>query len=456
MEFVYRRAYATLTGPYGPIDHGGTLKVSWGVDKGWTWSCQPKTPVPIRHARDAVYLITMYDGRGNSLTTPDLVALPRTKRWSLGISSPRVPSLSGVDLTTFKQGKRNQSFPSFRATTSEFLLETLATRAGISISGIPDWYIGEEEVKGETLASAIQRLQKAVAYDALVGTDGAITLTAWEAAGDPLDFAIANIEERYDPSQIFTGVRLGKRSSRPNSGTQRYEYDHADSYVQELSTPLTGPDVEYGNDLISEVLMAVAFFDADPGDPEAGLVEFFGFTGPWGTPSVPAYATSGTGIATHMVVETYNIGAPYPVKALLIVNGTPYDEEDPPPAGVDLQFLYPVPNGDPEDPETYDTSLGDWPSNQDAIDPLFQGQGQAIDRYPSYLDKLNALGGGDSLAIDGTFHLGVRPLQRYTHQIDNAAGDGLEDAEYKVWDISWDVGAIQTQLTLLRVTVEAP
>lgn len=456
MEFVYRRAYATLTGPYGPIDHGGTLKVSWGVDKGWTWSCQPKTPVPIRHARDAVYSITMYDGRGNSLTTPDLVALPRTKRWSLGTSSPRVPSLSGVDLTTFKQGKRNQSFPSFRATTSEFLLETLATRAGISISGIPDWYIGEEEVKGETLASAIQRLQKAVAYDALVGTDGAITLTAWEADGDPLDFAIANIEERYDPSQIFTGVRLGKRSSRPNGATQRYEYDHADSYVQELSTPLTGPDVEYGNDLISEVLMAVAFFDADPGDPEAGLVEFFGFGGPWGTPSVPAYATSGTGIATHMVVETYNIGAPYPVKALLIVNGTPYDEEDPPPAGVDLQFLYPVPNGDPEDPETYDTSLGDWPSNQDAIDPLFQGQGQAIDRYPSYLDKLNALGGGDALAMDGTFHLGVRPLQRYTHQIDNAAGDGLEDAEYKVWDISWDVGAIQTQLNLVRVTVEAP
>lgn len=451
MEFHYRRAYATLTGPYGPIDHGGTLKVSWGVDKGWTWSCQPKTPVPIRHARDAVYSITMHDGRGNSLTTPDLVALPRTKRWSKNTSGPRVPSLSGVDLTTFKQGKRNQSFPSFRATTSEVLLETLATRAGISISGIPDWYIGEEEVKGETLASAIQRLQKAVAYDAVIGTDGSITLTAWEASGDPLDFAIANVEERYDPSQIFTGVRLGKRSSRPNNATQRYEFDHADSFQQELSAPLTGPDADPGNDVGTATISAVAFYDGDPLAPETGLVQFLSFPGPWPTPVGPSIASSETGIATHMVVKTESIGAPYPVKALLVVTGTPYDEEDPPPAGVDLQFLYPVPNGDPEDPETYDTSLGAWPSNQDAIDPLFQGYGQAEERYPAYLEKLNMA--GDQLAIDGTFHLGPRPLQRYTHQIDNAAGDGLEDAHYKVWEIAWDPGGLQTQITLVRVEV---
>lgn len=453
MNFNYRHAYATLTGPYGPIDHGGTLKVSWGVDKGWIWSCQPKTPVPIRHARDAVYSITMHDGYGNSLTTPDLVALPRTKRWSKNTAGPRVPSLSGVDLTTFRQGKRNQSFPSFRATTSEFLLETLATRAGISISGIPNWYIGEEEVKGETLASAIQRLQKAVAYDAVTGTDGAITLTAWEAVGEDLNFPIANIEERYDPSQVFTGVRLGKRTSRTNNATQRQLFDHADSFARELAAPLLGPSANTGNDMGALAIMACAFFDADPGDPEAGLVAFQSFTGPWGTPSVPAYATSETGIATHIVVETYNVGYAYPLEALLVITGTPYDEEDPPPDGVDLAFLYPVPNGDPEDPETYDTSLGPWPSNQDAIDPLFQGYGQAEERYPSYLDKLNALGGGDVLAVDGTFHLGPRPLQRLTHQIDNLAGDDLIDAEFKVWDISWDLGAIQTQLNLVRVTV---
>lgn len=453
MAFNYRGPYATLTGPYGAIDHGGTLKVGWGADKGWTWSCTPKSLPPIRHARDAVYSITMHDGYGNTLTTPDLVALPRSKRWSKNKSSASVRTLSGVDLTTFKQGKRNQSFPSFRATTSEFLLETLATRAGISISGIPNWYIGEEEVKGETLASAIQRIQKAVAYDAVTGTDGAITLTAWEAVGADLDFPIANIEERYDPSQVFTGVRLGKRTSRPNNAVQRYEFDHADSYQITLSNPLTGPDADPGNDMGFSTVSAVAFYDGNPLVPESGLVNFLSFEGPWATPTTPAIATSETGIATHMVVKTESIEQPYPLKALLIVTGTPYDEEDPPPDGVDLAFLYPVPNGDPEDPETFDTSLGDWPSNQDAIDPLFQGYGQAEERYPSYLDKLNALGGGDTLAIDGTFHLGPRPLQRYTHLIDNPAGDDLIDAAYKVWEISWDLGAIQTQINLVRVTV---
>lgn len=448
--FTHRRAWATLTGPYGPIDHGGTLKVSWGADRGWTWSCQPKSLPPIRHARDAVYSITMHDGYGNSLTTPDLVALQRSKRWARNVSGPSVRSLGGVDLTTFKQGKRNQSFPSFRATTSEFLLETLATRAGISISGIPNWYIGEEEVKGETLASAIQRIQKAVAYDAVTGTDGAITLTAWEDVGEDLDFPISNVEERYDPSQIFTGVRLGKRTSRPNNATQRYEFDHADSHQITLSNPLTGPDADAGNDMAGQTVSAVAFYDGNPLSPESGLVQFLSFPGPWATPTAPAIAGSETGIATHMVVKTENIDQPYPLKALLIVTGTPFDEEDPPPDGVDLQFLYPIPNGDPEDPEgSYDTSLGSWPSNQDAIDPLFQGYAQAEERYQSYLDKLNAP--GDTLAIDGTLHLGVRPLQRFAHMIDNEAGDDLVEASYKVWDISWDFGAIQTQLNLVRV-----
>lgn len=450
--FTYRTAYATLTGPYGPIDHADTLKVNWSVDRGWTWSCTPKGAVPIRHARDAVYSITMHDGYGNTLTTPDLVALPRTKRWSKNISQPNLCTLSGVDLTTFKMGKRSQSFPSFRATTSTTLMGTLATRAGITVSGLPSWYIGEEEVKGETLASAIQRLQKTVAYDAVIGTDGSITLSAWEDLGTDLDFPIANIEERYDPSQVFTGVRLGKRSSRPNGATQRYEYDHADSYTQALSTPLTGPGVAAGNDLGGEVIMAVAFFDGDPSNPASGLVDFFSFTGPWGTPSVPPYSTSATGIATHFVIETYNIGAPYPVKALLVVTGTPYDSGDPPPAGVDLAFLYPVPNGDPEDPESFDTSLGAWPSNQDAIDPLFQGQGQAIARYPSYLDKLNALG-GDSLSVDGTIHLGPRLKQKLVHPIDNEAGDGTVDANFQLYSIDWDWKSIRTNLGFVRVTV---
>lgn len=452
MQYNYRRSWATLTGPYGPIDHGNTLKVTWAVDRGWTWSCQPVRAVPIRHARDATYTITLYDGYGNSEELPPMVALQRTKRWSRNTAQPKVPTLGGVDLTTFKKGKRNQSFPSFRATDSETLLETLATRAGITISGIPNWYIGEEEVKGETLASAIARIGKTVAYDEVIGFDGDITMVAWEADGDPLDFPVANVQESYDPSQIFTGVRLGKRSSRPNNAEQRYEFDHADSFVQELSSPLKGPDADPGNDIGNEAIQAVAFFDDDPGNPEAGLVQFLSFPGPWGIIEGPEYATSETGIATHIVVTTYNIGVPYPLKALLVVTGTPYDEEDPPPDGVDLQFLYPVPNGDPEDPEgSYDTSLGAWPSEQDAIDPLFQGYAQAEARYPAYLEKLNLA--GDQLAIDGTFHLGPRLLQRYTHQIDNEAGDGLVDAHYKVWAIDWDPGAASTRLTLVRVEV---
>ena len=215
----------------------------------------------------------------------------------------------------------------------------------------------------------------------------------------------------------------------------------------ELSTPLTGPSANTANDMAAMVIMGCAFFDADPTDPDAGLVAFQAFPGPWGTLTVPPYATSETGIATHIVVEVYDPSFSFPVPAVLQVNGTPYDEEDPPPPGVDLQFLWPIPNGDPEDPETHDTSLGAWPSDQDAIDPVFQGYSQAEERGPYFLEKMNS--GGDQLSMDGTFHLGVRPLQRYTFPVQDEAGSTV-NASYKVWDIGWDFHSIQTQLSLVR------
>ncbi|MCW5867450.1 MAG: hypothetical protein KIS61_09325 [Candidatus Eremiobacteraeota bacterium] len=454
---TYRRVYATLTGPQGPINHENTLKVNWSVDRGWTWSCEFSQDYNIGHAMTETYTIELLDGYGNTLTSPPLVALQRSQRGPACTGGSRKKTLSGVDQTTFRMGKRNQSFPSFRATYSDVLMETLATRAGVTVSGLPVWFIGEEEVKGETLASAIQRLQKAVAYDAVIGTDGAIELTAWEDVGDSLDFPVANVQRNYDPSQVFTGVRLGKRTSRSNNGTQRYQFDHAGAFQMELQAPLTGPDANTGNDMAALTVGGVAFFDGDPNDPESGLVNFLSFPGPWGTLTVPPVGTSETGIATHMVVETFPMSGSitaYPVDALLIVTGTPYDEEDPPPAGVDLQFLYPVPNGnDPENIDAYDTSLGAWPSNQDAIDPIFQGYGQAEERYPSYLAKLNAP--GDTLTMDGTFHLGPRPLRRYSFPVWDLESEAWVNGSYKVWSIDWDPGSIRAQITLVRAGTAA-
>lgn len=422
----------TLTAPGGAVlDHGDTLRFRWEVDKGWTWSCTvhkvKSGTYDYRHARDGVYTITANDGLGASITLPPMVAKTRIYTDEESISGAGEIELSGTCLATLKMGAGNQSFSSFKATTSTALVTALATQSGLTVSGLPEWYIGEEEVKGETLASALTRLLEVSAYDAVVSLAGAISITAWEAVGDALVFNWATLKQPYDPFEVFTGKRLGKQSSIPTGdedGNQEYRFDHADSFDQALVAELTGPGC-FESDLLGAIA-AVGFFDMDPNNISAGLVAFYSFDTDYTAPPI----SSSPGPATHMRVVCKDIGMPYPVEAVLKVTGTPAASL---PEGADLSFTTPAPTGDP------DTSLGVWPSHDDLIDPLFPGQTWAEARQPYILAKENS--DGDKLLLDGVFQLGVRPHQRLTYAT----------RVYKVWAIDWDSGGDKTDVVMVRV-----
>lgn len=425
-------AIGVLQGPGGvELDHCNTLTVGWALDRGWTWSAtvQASPDFNIQHSRYAEYTITLKDGFGRTLVCPPMVALPRSKRDPNCVTSPGKISLSGVDATTRKMGIKQQNFRSFRATTSTAIVSALAARVGVTITGLLEWYVQEEEVKGEVVAEALDRLIEIAGYQTIINPSGVVVCSAWEAAGADLDFIWSNRELHYDDSNIFTGKRIGKRSSRNRAADQTYEFENAVPALRELQYPLLGVSASEVGDL--GAIQAVAFFNGPQNLESTGLVTFLSWDP---TISGPAVAT-GPPPATHMTVTLRNLGVPYPRNAILRVTGAPYDEATWPP-GLDLAFLYPAPNGDPEDPDSPDTSLGDWPSENELIDPLFLGEAWAIARYPYILGKENS--GGKTISMDGVFQLGVALDQR----------DSEDSQEYKVIEVSWSCSTRKTEVTM--------
>lgn len=440
---IEQTVYATLVGPGGVVlDHGDTLKVSRGVNRPWSWSAKilGAYGFDYRHARSSTYTATLYDGFGNTLVCPPLVAVPRERVDEYSNDSPGVLSLSGIDLASWKMAVRNQNFPSFRATYSTTLVGVLAARAGVTLHGsntLPSWYIGEEEVKGEKLADAIARLPDKPGYEYWIDEDGVLNFGAWETSAGALTFIWSNRRNPYDPSQIYTGRRYGKRSSMPAANTQYYSFDHAQSVVVELQTPMLDPGVSRDYDF--GVFAAAQFFAGDPGSGGQALPNKFFSWNPDYTNSDP---TPGTGAATHMLVTCINIPGTglteYPVPARLAVTGTP-EVVDGLPAGVDLAFLYPANNTDPEDPDSYDSSLGEWPHESNDIDALYESQAQVAGRYTEKLAMLSA--NGDQLPMEGPMQLLAAERQQAT----------IYGRDYKVLGVEHDCSSKKTTLEMVAV-----
>lgn len=443
MIIIEQAIYATLTGPGGVVlDHGDTLRVGSGINRPWSWSAKifGATGFDYRHARSSTYAVTLHDGLGNTLSCPPLVAVPREKVDPFSISEPGVLSLSGIDLASWKMAVRNQSFPSFRATNSGALMAALAARAGVTLSAthtLPSWEITAEEVKGEKLADAVARVPDKPAYDYWIDGNGELCFGAWEESAGALLFVWSNRRNVYDPSQIYTGRRYGKRSAMNPATTQFYPFDHAQSVTVELQAPMLDPGCYQAYDF--GVLGAVQFYAGDPGAGGGALPnKFFSFHPDYGY-SGP---TTGTGPATHMTVTTRPIPetgiTEYPLPMRLAVTGTPYGTEGLP-AGVDLAFLYPPNNTDPEDPESYDSSLGEWPYESNDIDTLYQGLGQVTTRYAQKLAMLSAA--GDQEPMEGPLQVQVAVRQRAT----------IDGRSYKLAGWEHDCASKKTTLEVVKV-----
>lgn len=419
---------ATLLTGGSPIANAVVQRVGWRVNEGWSWSAVVRGPLDLYQARYTTYQITWTDGLGNSRSTPDLVWLGRSHQDQYNVSSPNLTSMSGVDLTTTKMKQNNQSFASFLASSTGAIISALATRAGVTVTGysgnpLIDFYVIEEDVKNAKLSDALERITAVSAFEHGVNEAGEIALRAWEDPEVTLNFDWSERVHNLDPRSLFTGLRLGKRSSLSYVGEQVYDLSSVGFVNQALNPFLSLPTAANESIAGAGNIAAVTFYNASD-----QWVQHYDFT--LGSRPAPG-GPQGSGQATYFVAEVTPPTIATQVRARVRVNGTPPGGL---PSGIDPEFIYPP----------MATSLGEWPAESDFVDQLFPSLAYATSRHPQLKNKLNAP--ADTLSLVGPLQANstVKLFARHTYQT----------REYKVHGIDWDFSSNQTRIDLVRQTSE--
>lgn len=402
------------------------------VNKGWTASVilNKAQDFDFEQDRFATMRIRMVDDLGGIRTTPPMVFPISTENDSRNVEGASIGTLSLEDESSCRMRTPNQNFPSFLAVSSATLMETLGTSVGVTIADAPDQHVTEEEVKGEKPDEALDRFRKAYAYETVVEEDGQIRFFPWEAGGTTLDIDWANRNRTRNKNLEYTDVRLGKTSSMVAGENEWYfDWDLPGFFERDLPVPLNEPfaDGEHYN-LVGSFGAATFLDDA------GGIVEHFYWDDDYKIPPVGMGGSAGPATTVHVVVlPGVGFAAEMTVGVSLKVTGTPVTEEDPPPAGVDLQFLTPAAG----------VSLGGWPYHENIIEPLYPSLAYAQERKPHILDRLNSA--SDTLTMDAQIlrcHSGVWLRNRHTRK----------EINYKVMKIRWDGTGKRTALSLVRVT----
>jgi len=411
-----------------PVPGAVVESVSWAVNGGWSARVTIYEAFDTDQDRFATMTIDMDDDQGGTRSTPPMAFPVSNETDTRNVSGGGVITLELEDLSSNKLRTPNQNFPSFLASDSSTLITTLATSVGVTVSGQPSQYITEEDVKGEKPEEAIARIRQAYAYETVVDSSGVVNFYAWEDAGGTLDFDWSNRSRKYNKLQVYTGVRIGKTSSIPDGSEQFYPWNEPGFFEQTLSVPLMDPFADG-----TTYNLVGSFGSATFLDDASGIVEHFYWAPDYALPPVGMGGSAGPATSVHVVVlPGTGFSADMTVNVTLRVTGDPYSEEDPPPVGVDREFLYP----------SAGTSLGAWPYLQNIIEPLFPGLSYGVARHPHILDRLNSA--GDTVSMDGIFrcHSGVDLRSRHT----------WGDRTYKLMSVDWNPRAASTSLSFVRIT----
>ena len=238
----------------------------------------------------------------------------------------------------------------------------------------------EEDVKNAKLIDALNRILNVCAGEYFVRPDNRLSVRLWEDSGLSLDFDYSSLKHVPDPSRLFTGLRLGKRSSARYDTEQVFTFNSSGYVTQSLSPSLNLPFAT--NESISGAgnIAAVTFTML----PISGLSTRISHWDPGPHP----VAFRGTGTCTYLIAEVVPPTVGSTIRAKIRVNGTAPGSL---PAGVSPEFVYPP----------MATSLGSWPAEGDFVDQLFPGYAWAEARYPQIKNKLN--GPADRLIMEGLF-----------------------------------------------------
>lgn len=414
-----------------------SLSLNTTVNTGWSGSVSIPFQYAIDYAQDTEIRIVIDDGLGHVMHSPPLVAHQRTSIDDASIEGGS-STLTLVDKASYLAGRDNESFPTFRNTTSGAIVSTLATAAGIKVNGVKPFFVSDEDAKQTKLNDAIQRFSAVAAQEWHVDQDGVMQLVEWGTVGGGLQFDWSTCERSIDDLQKFTKIKIGKRStvqSNTDKGEYTFPFDDIGFKVVQLPQPLKNLYVEDRSKAGAGYLDAIALYN---GDPLKGgkLIDYRAIpTGPFSNISL---FIQGVWPCTHITLYVMPPGgisaflqafAPGEIQATLYVKGSPMTSTPP---GIDDSFSYPYDAGG-----VVARAASEW------FDSLFPSRQWAVDRAPKYLAMRSKT--KDVLKLSGRLAANVWLYQLFDKY----------SAKWKVDGVSWNCPLGQnsppeTTVTLVR------
>lgn len=362
-----------------------SVRVAWEINAGWTAELTYATNPPMDMADDATVVISMTDDLGSALSTPPLRILERNERDELGGKSG---GYSLIDETSVKLTDGTQSFDTFETSTSTAIVAAIASRFGVSVSGVENFVVWKEDIKLSDGWTPLRRLAAVAGQQLIVQPDGSIVYrdAAWTAGSS--SFKESSRSRTYKPQLIYGAIYADKNMGTGTaSGEQYYDFD-TPGFVsgQALTAPLSVTGVfdssEHGR------ITWVSFFDSS--DQLCGQWPLGGGDDVVSDPIVGDWPA----VKFTCVVEPSTASGLTATRVRIV--GTP---ENPPPSGIDPAFgqLFGTGRGYPN------------PFSESLIPSL----SFAASHYPAWLAEINR-GTNQIIGSAGHLDLSVRLGQTWS------------------------------------------
>jgi hypothetical protein len=363
-----------------------------GLNRGWDATLSFGKWKNTRFSATAATLFTVADRFGQSITSPAMLASERGRSHG----GTRLTEFNFIDATSWELSNGSQSWDTFLGGTMADIIDAVASRYTVTISGGPTLPIHQEDFKLTSGQAIVQRVARVAGKVMTIGTDDGLALRNWDWTDGAAAFRPSKrggVKENYRPLERFGRVFVTKTTGLGTSiGPQYYDFTAAGNVTEELAFPLgAGAYPEY----VASVGTVgwVTLWDGPP-DSGGNALGTWPLTGDSGDEFIPA--ATGTWPATHLTAIVYpdTTGSSLPLRARLKVSGAAHSTL---PVGIDGAIA-----------QEFGTGRG---TQSPFSDSLIPSLAHATSTWPAWLVEANR--GTNTLTARGPLQCGVRVGQTW-------------------------------------------
>ncbi len=252
----------SLSGPFSSYPRP-RVEIVNDINAGWTGTLTFPFHVGIDFGELETSVVTLNDGRGNSLTTPPMISRVRTLRdgvqgdWSM---------IQLIDQTSYRLSTGVLNFPTFLDGPVSQIVSAVGSACDVTITGSPTFPLWKEDVKQGDGWTVLRRIAAVDGKQLIVNTNGSLSFIDENySAGGSHNFTPINSSREWHPAdrfgKLFVSKALGTGSASP---IQYYDFDEDDLDSQPVEVNMDSP-LSFVNPLHVRSLGGfkwIAFWDA--------------------------------------------------------------------------------------------------------------------------------------------------------------------------------------------------